>query len=422
MTSVEGVLIADANAFLHRKVKNQFSTDGSSDLFAAFCCWAVPSFAAIDLGSISRRVAAHTGAQRGYRDVAVLGFISASQPLSAQQRESLSSLLEWVSQCSIEVDGTPVGISTDALAMLGIAVAAASASSDLQTKVAAWVDRASAAAPGVDAWKRGIMAISRRIARSEAPDYDAIRDAAPEVVLICSGKGFGRVETGKRHDCELAVLAMARCLEASANATRAAFLLGALEMILSAPRTVRPEYATVEDVARILTGLEGSFRRWTWEESPKTKRAPARQWNVDHEYHLQNILWFLLYPVFPDLRDEEYLTSTGQLQPRSDLCIPHLGLVIEAKFMYPATTARQMIEQISADAGLYLKAGSGFTTMIPVIWDERSRIEEHPLLRRGLNEVPGVRHSVIVSRPAKMGLAQFRSNAPSRPPRRQPGR
>ena len=127
---------------------------------------------------------------------------------------------------------------------------------------------------------------------------------------------------------------------------------------------------------------------------------------MDHEYHLQNILWFLLYPIFPNLRDEEYLTSTGQLQPRSDLCIPHLGLVIEAKFMYPKTTARQMIEEISADASLYLKAGSGFTTLIPVIWDERSRTEEHSVLQRGLNEIRGVRDSVIVSRPAKMTAMQ----------------
>lgn len=413
MTGAEGMLIADAKALLHRQVTAQLSADGSSDLLAAFCAYAVPSFGSTDVSGLSRRVAAHTGAQRAYRDVAVLGFIKAGRALTAEEADALAGLLDWVSRCSIEVDGTPVGISTDAVAVLGIAIAAARADPGLQMRVAAWIDKASTAAPALDEWKRGVMAISRQIARAEIPNYDGIQEVASEVAVVCSAKGFGRLEGKTREECEVAVLERVRSLDVPSDAIKDAFLLGALELILSAPRTVRPEHATIDDVARILSGLEGSFRRWTWEESPKTQRAPARKWNVDHEYHLQNILWFLLYPIFPNLRDEEYLTSTGQLQPRSDLCVPHLGLVIEAKFMYPKTTARQMIEEISADASLYLKAGSGFTAVIPVIWDERSRVEEHPVLRRGLNEIRGVRDSVIVSRPAKMMAMQ--STAGNRP-------
>ncbi len=49
-----------------------------------------------------------------------------------------------------------------------------------------------------------------------------------------------------------------------------------------------------------------------------------------------------------------------------------------------------------------MKAGSGFTTIIPVVWDEESRIEDDAVLQRGLNEIRGVRDSVIISRPAKM--------------------
>ena len=422
MTDAEGMLIADAKALLHREVTAQLSVDQSSDLLRAFCAYAVPSFGSMDVSDLSRRVAAHAGAERAYRDVAVLGFINARRALPTDEADALSGLLDWVSQCSIEVDGTPVGISTDAVAVLGIAIAAASANPDLRMRVSAWLDKATTAAPALEPWKRSVMAISRFIARAEAPNYDDITEVACEVALICSAKGFGNLGEQARDECEIAVLERVRSLTFSSDDIKAAFLLGALELILSVPRTVRPEHATVDDVARILSGLEGSFRRWTWEDSPKTQRAPARQWNVDHEYHLQNILWFLLYPIFPNLRDEEYLTSTGQLQPRSDLCIPHLGLVIEAKFMYPKTTARQMIEEISADASLYLKAGSGFTTLIPVIWDERSRTEEHPILKRGLNEIRGVTDSVIVSRPAKMTAMQpTAANGPRAAGRRRAG-
>lgn len=409
MTNSEDVLIPDAKAFLRREVIAQLSA-GDSDLFTAFCTWAIPNLGSSQLDAISRRVAAHTGAQRGYRDVAVLGFIGACRTLPTPGADALVNLLDWVSQCSIEVDGTPVGISTDALAMLGIAMAAAVAGPAIRTKVVAWIDKATTVAlhlPGLDPWKRGVMAMSQRIASSEPFNSNDIKDLTCDVALVCSSKGFGHIEERKRNECELTVLESVRSLETAADVTKSAFQLAALELILSTPGTVRPERATIEDVAGLLAGLEGAFRRWTWEESPKTKRGPARQWNVDHEYHLQNVLWFLLYPMFPNLRDEEYLISTGQLQPRSDLCIPHLGLVIEAKFMYPKTTPRQMIEEISADAGLYLKAGSGFTNIIPVVWDNESRIEDHAVLQRGLNEIRGVRNSVIISRPAKMTAVQL---------------
>jgi hypothetical protein len=58
-----------------------------------------------------------------------------------------------------------------------------------------------------------------------------------------------------------------------------------------------------------------------------------RQWHVDHEYHVQNMLWFLLAPIFPDLDDEQYLTKIGQKNPRADLYLPSMKLIVEAKFL-----------------------------------------------------------------------------------------
>ena len=189
MTDAEGMLIADAKALLQRQVTAQLSGDPSSDLLTAFCAYAVPSFGSTDVRGLSRRVAAHIGAERAYRDVAVLGFINAGRALPTDEADALHGLLDWVSRCSIEVDGTPVGISTDAVAVLGIALAAARADPGLQMRVAAWLDKASRAAPALDEWKRGVMAISRRIARAEIPEYDDIKEVACEVALICRYQG-----------------------------------------------------------------------------------------------------------------------------------------------------------------------------------------------------------------------------------------
>ena len=65
----------------------------------------------------------------------------------------------------------------------------------------------------------------------------------------------------------------------------------------------------------------------------------ARQWHVDNEYHVQNLLWVLLAPIFPDLDDEQYLTKIGQKNPRADLYIPSMKLIVEAKFLRAGTNA-----------------------------------------------------------------------------------
>jgi hypothetical protein len=95
----------------------------------------------------------------------------------------------------------------------------------------------------------------------------------------------------------------------------------------------------------------------------------------------------------------------GQLQPRTDLVIPSLGLIIEAKFMYEKSTPTNMIEEIAADTSLYLKKGSPYSNIIPVIWDEASRTEEHHKMVMGLKDLKGVSDAIVICRPAMMTKA-----------------
>ncbi|MBL7406418.1 hypothetical protein INQ30_29345, partial [Escherichia coli] len=56
-----------------------------------------------------------------------------------------------------------------------------------------------------------------------------------------------------------------------------------------------------EDVLRVLQGVERSLRLWTFEERPRTPRSPMVRWDIENEYHVQNLLWATLAPLFPDL-------------------------------------------------------------------------------------------------------------------------
>jgi len=159
---------------------------------------------------------------------------------------------------------------------------------------------------------------------------------------------------------------------------------------------------SLEDVSKLLKGVPAGLRGWTWEKKSRTQGGKPRQWYIENEYHVQNLLYLLLAPVFADIIEEEYTGSVGQKKPRVDLVIPSLKLVIEIKFWYGKDKPQRIIEEIAEDTSLYLAQGSPHEQMIAFIWDDSCRTEEHDLLDSGLKTLPGIFDVVIVSRPGRM--------------------
>ncbi len=159
---------------------------------------------------------------------------------------------------------------------------------------------------------------------------------------------------------------------------------------------------SLEDVSKLLKRVPAGLRRWTWEGKSRTQGGQPRQWCIENEYHVQNLLYFLLAAVFADIREEEYTRSVGQKKPRVDLEIPSLKLVIEIKFWYRKDNPQKIIGEIAEDTSLYLAQGSPHEQMIAFIWDDSRRTEEHDLLESGIKTLPGIFDVVIVSRPGCM--------------------
>lgn len=61
-----------------------------------------------------------------------------------------------------------------------------------------------------------------------------------------------------------------------------------------------------------------------------------------------------------------------------------------------------VIEQVAADASLYLSKAGTYDNIIAVVWDDCAQTEQHHELRTGLESIRGVSAAVILSRPAKM--------------------
>lgn len=61
---------------------------------------------------------------------------------------------------------------------------------------------------------------------------------------------------------------------------------------------------------------------------------------------------------------------------------------------------QKAIDEISSDASLYSARGNDCVGLIPVIWDDAARSNEHDYLRQGLRKLPNIIDAVIFSRPS----------------------
>lgn len=407
MKRVGQILVFDA-VQMHREIWLARST--TDLLVEAFGCWLrLETGAPTNTSQLLEDVRVRSGARRTYKEVAAAGFLVGSGAEDAETIKYFREGLSWLARRQPSFDGVPTGLAVDGVAFLGLVggltrLGDASALKQAGVWIASFL-ATSLALPGVPAWQKSLMrgAGVSLGAPEIRVDY---KEDAPDAVLALIAQGtITSPEANLLEQAGSGFLTLL-CHESdrSVEPERAALRLAAFRWLENAVGAVAGAFATAEDVCRLLHRLSAAFYRWTWEDVARTsrKRAEPRRWHIDNEYHLQNLLWVVLAPLFPDLKEEEFTESIGQLQPRTDLVIPSLALIIEAKFMYSRTTAREMIEQIAADSSLYLKDGSQYRHIIPVIWDEAARTEEHAMMIQGLKQLRGVCDVVVVSRPAAM--------------------
>jgi len=407
MSSVQAILLDDAREALLREIA---PVAGRNDLHEAFAAWLVPgTFPNLSIeGAIDAALGA-TGAQRTYQDVAVLGLAAQIRRLQEKETDALHSGLKWVVWRQPVVNGTPMGFCMDSVALLALILGAKAADDpELSAQTGRWVERcreATAGGLGLGVWQEwmvDIVAAHTGFAwRRKAEDSPY----ASEVRVALQSRGIRKGEKDYDIDTdEQQVLDLVKNeTSAGLGAIRAVIRLAALDWI----RRVRPvadlRNVQIQDLCNLLRRVPAGLKKWTWEDKPRTRAAhAARKWHIDNEYHVQNILWLLLAPMFPDLVDEDATPKVGPVQPRADIGIPALRLIVEAKFMRSGDGPKDVIEQIAEDASLYLVPGSRYDCMVPFVWDDSCRTEHHDELICGLRQIEGVVDAIIVSRPGSM--------------------
>lgn len=158
------------------------------------------------------------------------------------------------------------------------------------------------------------------------------------------------------------------------------------------------------DLITFLQNIPTGLKRWTWEDKPKTKNSSAVTWKIENEYHVQNLLYLLLAPIFTDIADEVNQSPVGHKNPRIDIHLPSINTVIEVKYRKDnKKTFNALTDEIAKAATLY-RSDPKFKncTLITFLWDNTRATQEHSKFKEGILKLDGIDGCVIVSSPSVM--------------------
>lgn len=341
---------------------------------------------------------------RSIQSVGALGYLLAtSPPLSDPYPSVFKQGVEWLSG---RTGGSHDGFAAllQPVAQLGLlAGLVATREAQLFSTFAEWFDallkRPRSARQSDADWREELLQqIHSRLSVGLSGDANLQMDSSAAVFAARGLASLGNTEAGA-FASEL--LGRLKALNYT-DPEQAALDLVAYQYLARADVDVDLRAPSLNDVALVLQRVPAALRRWTWEKEKKTPNSTAQKWAVENEYHFQNLLYALLAPVFHEIQDEEWLSSVGQKKPRADLVMPSLHLVLEVKYWRASHSPQELISQIAEDVSLYLKAGSPYRHVLPVIWDQGRRTEEHDYLIAGLKAIRDVVSPVVIPQPGFM--------------------
>lgn len=167
---------------------------------------------------------------------------------------------------------------------------------------------------------------------------------------------------------------------------------------------VPPKGWSLADLLGFLANIPVGLKRWTWENEGRTRGAEPVKWQVENEYHVQNLLYFLLAPIFNDIADEVNLQPVGQKNPRIDLYLPSLHTIIEVKYRKDTKKSfPTLIGEIAEDASLYrVDPKYKNALIVTFLWDCTRSTQEHAKFKEGVLKIEGIDGCVVVSAPSTM--------------------
>ena len=167
---------------------------------------------------------------------------------------------------------------------------------------------------------------------------------------------------------------------------------------------VPPSSWALDELIRFMEHIPIGLKRWTWEDAGRTRNADPVKWPIENEYHVQNLLYVLLAPIFNDVADEVYLQPVGQKTPRADLYLPSMHTIIEVKYRKDSKKSFSvLIGEVAEDASLYRSDPTYIDArIICFLWDHTRSTQEHAKFAEGVLKLPGIDGCIVICSPSTM--------------------
>lgn len=328
--------------------------------------------------------------------VATLGYGATSRLLSEKELSEFCDEIIHLKGRRFFVPGRPPRFEIDGTALLGVALGIATYD-DPETQK--WLNKLlnqSSQKMADDDWQLGLIDAAR-LCTGESN----IKIIPADLSVALASKGLTKPD---EHELNEGWALVSNLQVHHFDPVRSAVCLTAFKYVLARNSQITTSSMTQQSLVELLQGISRSMRLWTYENERRTPKSEIARWEVENEYHVQNLLWTVLAPIFPDLKNEESFPSIGHKHPRADLCIPSLRTIIEVKFMRSSgqSACTKVIDEIASDASLYLSNTTTYDNIICFVWDDCSQTEQYDLLKSGLENIKGVSSAIILPRPSKM--------------------
>lgn len=362
----------------------------------------VTAFAGWIAGDVNRMSAgigealAFTGQARHPEHVAALGYGAYAGALADAMVTVLRDEISHLGGRTFFAPGRAPRFEVDGIALLGVALGAARL---LPPDEAKWLNTLLARSSQEvrsDIWQLGLVRLAQTVL-----GYLDLHIVPSDLAVAAAARGLGSLQASDREPAWQLVTSLT---ENEGGLARDATQLAVFDYELSRIAQVDLASATRDDLIQVLQSASRGMKRWTFEHVKRTAKSEITRWHVDNEYHVQNLLWAILAPVFPDLEDEENLPSIGQMHPRADLGVPSLRTLIEVKFLRHRGQSgfTKIIEEIAADTSLYLSRTTEYDNIIAFVWDDCAQTEQHHELKSGIERIRGISAAIILPRPSSM--------------------
>ncbi|MBO6636878.1 MAG: hypothetical protein JJ920_08115 [Roseitalea sp.] len=363
---------------------------------AGFCSFLIKSDHVI-LPSLFRIDGESDDDATAYPRIACIGYAMAAGLVTDDDAQSFRLGFDHLSGRTFFAEGRVPRFEVDGFALLGVALGAR-ATQIAEDQLAWFIQLLAKSAINVpqEEWEYGLVKAAQVVLEVES--WNSVDDVLFRVAMQAAlNQEF--VADDRQRAWEKVVSLVGETASPKIAAGRAVY-----DSCVEALSRMPVHGAGFTELVSLLEALRDAMSHWTYETKPRVKGVLPQQWEIDHEYHVQNLLWTVLRPVFGDLVDEQSLPKVGHSTPRYDLGVPSLQTIIEVKFMRRAGTAecRKVTQEIAADRSLYLGDRTGYDKLVAFIWDDCRQTEEYATLQQGLENLEGIEKVIILPRPSRM--------------------